>query len=164
MAKSQSVPPWNASSIQGQPQPLSHDEAKQALQQEIAGSNDVLASATTFSPLFPDTIIIDRTKLTIIKRQFFRMADVTSIRIEDVLNATNSLNFFWGSVSITSRIFNNDQIEHIGVFWRSDAKRIKRILQGYVIALQKEIDCSELDSKELSRMLEQLGADNHPGA
>src|SRR5205085_3024609 len=115
-------------------------------------------------PLFPDTIIVDRTKLTIIKRSFFRVADVTSIRIEDVLNTSTSVGFFWGSVIITSRVFNDDQTEHVGMFWRSDAKRLKRIIQGYVIALQKEIDCTQLGTKELAAMLEKLGADNHPSA
>jgi hypothetical protein len=57
---------------------------------------------------------------------------------------------------------NVDQITHIGKFWRDDAKRLKRVGQGYVIALQRSIDCSALETSELATMLEQLGADNHP--
>ncbi len=146
---------------QGNTDRLSKLEAKQALQQAIAGSNQVLASATTVLAFFPDTMTIDRTKITIIKRSFFRSANVMSIRIEDVLNATCTVGPFLGTVSVTSRVMNDEQIADIGKFWRADAKRMKRILQGYVIALQKNIDCSSLDPQELARMLEQLGADNH---
>jgi hypothetical protein len=164
MAKSGQSSSFTTPNIVGHPKPLSHKEAKMALQNEIEGSNEVLATATTAVPIFPDTITIDRTKLTIIKRSFFRMADIISIRMEDILNASTSVGFFWGAVSITSRVFNDDQTEHIGMFWRKDAKRMKRIIQGYVIALQKEIDCSQLSTEELGKMLEKLGADNHPAS
>jgi hypothetical protein len=143
---------------------LSAEKSRAELHEAIEGSNQVLASATTVLAIFPDTMIVDRAKVTIIKRQFFRMAEVMSIRIEDVLNATSTVGPFLGTVSITSRVLNDEQTASIGKFWRSDAKRLKRVLQGYVIALERGIDCSQLETEELSVMLEKLGADNHPSA
>ena len=143
---------------------MSAEEAKQELQEAIRGSNEVLATATTVLTLFPDTMTIDRAKVTIIKRNFYRMADVMSMRIEDVLNATSTVGPFLGTVSVTSRVLNDDQTSTIGKFWRSDAKRLKRVIQGYVIALERKIDCTALETKELAEMLEKLGADNHPNA
>jgi hypothetical protein len=34
-------------------------------------------------------------------------------------------------------------------------------MQGYIIAMQKEIDCNSLETKELAEMLEKLGKDDH---
>jgi hypothetical protein len=141
---------------------MTAEETKQELEEAIRGSNEVLASATTVLALFPDTMIVDRAKVTIVKRRFFRMAEIMSMRIEDVLNATCTVGPLFGTVSVTSRVLNEDQTTHIGRFSRADAKRLKRVVQGYVIALQREIDCSALETAELSGMLEKLGADNHP--
>lgn len=153
-------PPTSESSSRN----VSAEETKQELKEAIRGSNEVLASATTVLALFPDTMIVDRAKVTIIKRNFYRMADIMSMRIEDVLNATCTVGPFLGTVSVTSRVLNEDQTSTIGRFWRADAKRLKRVIQGYVIALQRDIDCSTLETNELADMLEQLGADNHPNA
>ena len=143
---------------------LTAEKSRAELQEAIQGSNQVLASATTVLAVFPDSLVVDRAKVTVIKRQFFRMAEVMSIRVEDVLNATSTVGPFLGTVSITSRVLNDEQTAHIGKFWRADAKRLKRVIQGYVIALERGIDCSQLGTQELSVMLEKLGADNHPTA
>lgn len=139
-------------------------ESREELKQAIKGSNQVLAEATTVLQLFPDTMTVDRAKLTITKRAFFRVAEVMSMRIEDVLNATCTVGPFLGTVTVVSRVMNQDQTSTIGPFWRADAKRLKRVIQGYVIALQRHIDCSALGTRELAHMLEQLGADNHQPA
>lgn len=158
----QSPPPQFSPPPAKSGQSMPHDEAKQQLQQAIEGSNEVLATATTVLALFPDTMTVDRSKVTITKRSFFRTAEIMSIRIEDVLNATSTVGPFLGTVSMVSRVMNEDQTARIGKFWRADAKKLKRVLQGYVIALERDIDCSVLETKELAEMLEKLGADNHP--
>ncbi|HSX06692.1 MAG TPA: hypothetical protein VLG92_03165 [Candidatus Saccharimonadia bacterium] len=138
-------------------------ETRKELQQAIQGSNEILAQGTTLLALFPDTMTIDRAKVTITKRSFYRMAEVMSMQIEDILNATCTVGPIFGTVTIVSRVLNDDQSYTIGRFWRAEAKRLKRVLQGYVIALQRQIDCSKLETRELATMLERLGADNHQG-
>ena len=136
-------------------------ETRAELRQAIIGSNQVLTSSTTIIPIFPDTFTLDRAKLTVTKRQFFSTAEVMSIRVEDILNVEVSLAPFFGSVKIISRIMGVEQTHTIGAFWRKDAIRIKRITQGYIIALQRHIDCSTLGTPELASLLDQLGEDNH---
>jgi hypothetical protein len=147
----------------GQPEkkPLTPEEARVELSHAIEGSNEVLASATTLLTIFSDTLTVDRAKLTVTKRTFWKAAEVMSIRIEDVLNVTSTVGPIFGSVKITSRVFNSEKPYVINHFWREDATRMKRITQGYVIALQRGIDCSSLPIKELSAMLDQLGEDSH---
>jgi hypothetical protein len=157
LPQSSPPPPMQAA----QQKPLSPQEARQELAEAIHGSHQVLASATTAFKIFADTLIIDRAKLTVTKRQFWKTAEVTSIRIEDVLNVTATVGPILGSVTFTSRVFNNEKPYTVTGFWRDDALRMKRIAQGYVIALQRGIDCSALPTKELATMLDKLGVDSH---
>jgi hypothetical protein len=136
---------------------------EQKLEKAIKASNQVLISTSTVFPLtlFPDTMTIDRAKLTITRRQFFQSSEIMSIRLEDILNVTATTGPFFGSLKITSRVMNNEKPFVVSNFWRDDALRLKRILQGYVIAVQKKIDCSALSSNELREMLDRLGEDDH---
>ena len=141
-------------------EPTQAEEAQEQLTQAIVSARKPLATATTVFPftLFPDTIIVDRTKITITHRVFFWTAEVISIRVEDVLNVMADVGPLFGSVKIVTRFFNADKPYTVNYLWRSDALRIKRILQGYVIATQKEIDCTNLDTWRLSKLLEELGS------
>jgi len=146
-----------------QPQePIRHtspEQSKRELQQAINGSTDALATASTAFTFFPDTLTLDRAKVTITKRIFFQAAEVVSMRIEDILNVTATVGPLFGTVKIVSRVFNDEKPYTIGKFWRQDASRLKRIIQGYVIALQRRIDCSTIASAELVPMLDKLGED-----
>lgn len=139
---------------------LTPQETRHDLIQAIRGSNDVLATASTVFTIFPDTLTLDRAKLTVTKRNFFQSSEVMSIQIEDILNVTAVVGPLFGTVNIASRVFTSGPYK-VGKFLRDDALRLKRITQGYVIALQREIDCNALSSAELSVLLDQLGEDDH---
>jgi hypothetical protein len=145
-------------------QPASPEATRQKLQQAIQSSNDVLFTATTALQLFPDTITVDRSKITITRRKFVGTAEVLSFRIEDILNVHATVGPFLGRVMIISRVFSTDTPQMVGKFWRSDAMRLKRIIQGYVIATQNQIDCTALSIEDLVNMLDELGQDEHPAA
>ncbi|MEK7153621.1 MAG: hypothetical protein AAB834_06735 [Patescibacteria group bacterium] len=134
-------------------------EAERQLVQAISGSSEILAKATTVFPfmLFPDDVTIDRTQVTIAHRSFFRIGEVNSIRIEDILNVNANVGPFFGSLQIYTRFFNTKKPLIVNWLWRNDALRIKRILQGYLIAIKKGIDCTALSTKELSADLDELG-------
>ncbi|HSX05652.1 MAG TPA: hypothetical protein VLF69_04245 [Candidatus Saccharimonadales bacterium] len=141
--------------------PMTAEESRHELEIVIKSSNQVLAQVNTVLSFFPDTMTVDREKITVTKRWFFRMAEIQTFRIEDVLNVACSVGPILGTLSITTRVVNIDQTIVVGKFWRSDAKRLKRIAQGYVSALQRNIDCHALGTQELATLLEELGADNH---
>lgn len=157
--KPQTPPPTNQQRPTNTP-PTPH-ETRQELAQAIHGSNEVLTSATTAFKIFNDTLIVDRAKLTVTKRTFWRASEVMSIRMEDLLNVTATVGPIFGSVKIVSRVMNADKPYEITNFWRDDALRVKRITQGYVIALQQGIDCNSLPADELAHMLDKLGEDAH---
>lgn len=132
-----------------------------SLKRLVRKSHEVLASARTvfLIKLFPDDIVIDRTKITIIKRSFFWSSSVISIRVEDVLNVATDVGPLFGSVTIASRVMNSVDHFQISSLWRGDAIFIKHIIQGYVFALQNNVDVSKLPRKELLEMLSELGHD-----
>lgn len=132
------------------------------LKKMVYQSKEMIARVQTIFPLtlFPDDIILDRTKITIIKRNFFWSADVISIRIEDVLNVSSSVGPFFGSVSISSRVMNSVDHFEVDRLWRSDAIEIKKLIQGYMIAKHSEVAIDDLPVEELVAMLEDLGDDS----
>ncbi len=132
---------------------------KEELVQAIGDSHDVLARATTVFPLtlFPDTVTVDRSKITITHRDFFKVGEVVSLQIEDILNVIANVGPFFGSLKISTRFFDPEKPVTVDHLWRDDALRIKRIVQGYLVARQKEIDCNALSTKELAKTLDELG-------
>mgnify|MGYP000985882093 CR=1 FL=1 len=138
-------------------------DPKEGLQKLIRKSHQLLASAqTVILPinLFPDSVTIDRTKVTITKRAFFWTSSVISIRIEDVLNVACSTGPIFGSLIISSRIMNSTDHYEIDYFWRKDALYLKQLIQGYVIAQHNRIETSHLNRKELIKTLLELGRDS----
>jgi len=129
------------------------------LTQVIGNAQDVLLRATTVFPftLFPDTLTLDRSKLTITHRGFLNAGEVLSINIEDILNVTATVGPIFGAIKISTRFFDTTKPYTIDKFSRSDALKIKRITQGYVIAKQQGIDCSALSNHELTKLLDELG-------
>lgn len=135
------------------------EKAKQELQSAVKGTHEVLIEATTVFPLtlFPDTVYVDREKITVTQRLFFKLSEVVSIRLEDVLSITADAGPFLGSLKISTRFFDPKKPYSVNYLWRHDALKIKRIVQGYIVALQKNIDCSTLPVPELRNILDKLG-------
>lgn len=135
------------------------DTASEDLEKIIHQSHEVLAQASTVFPvtLFPDTVVVDRTKVTIIKRDFFWSSDTMTFRIEDVLNAEVTVGPLFGSLIIASRVMSTTDHFRIDHFWRNDAIYLKRIIQGYVIAQHNKIDVAHLSTEELVKTLSGLG-------
>ena len=140
------------------------EKIEKKLTEAIGDSHDVMIRATTVFPLtlFPDTLTVDRTKLTITHRNFLHSGEVLSIRIEDILNVTASVGPLFGSVKISTRFFDPGKPYEVDHFWRADALKIKRIVQGYLIAKQQKVDCSKLSTTELAKMLDKLGKVDAP--
>ena len=121
-------------------------------------AQDILLKTQTVFPftLFPDTLTIDREKITLANRFFFRVAKVNSTPINDITSVEANIGPFFGSLTITSQFFVNNQ-RVIKFLTREDAVKIRSLLQGFIIAKQKEIDCSKIEKVELVTMLTQLG-------
>ncbi len=121
-------------------------------------AHDVLFEANTVFPftLFPDTVTLDRQKLTIAKRLFFRVAKIASSPIADIQSAQANVGPFFGSIQLTSRFFFTNQ-RSVNFLWRRDALRLQHLLQGYIIAHEKHVDCTQIPTHQLIELLDDLG-------
>jgi hypothetical protein len=86
------------------------DEHTEKLFKEAKGASEILHKADTVFPLtlFPDTVTIDREKLSISYRVFFRVARVISTPLDDIESVDANVGPFFGSLRITSRFFVNN--------------------------------------------------------
>lgn len=131
------------------------------LKSMVKRSHQVLASVRTvlFMTIFPDSIVVDRSKISIIKRNFFWNTNVISFQIEDVLNVSCSTGPLFGSLTIASRVMSTVDHFNVNYLWRNDAVFMKHLIQGHIIAKNNKLDTDKLTRKELVEMLCELGGD-----
>jgi hypothetical protein len=134
-------------------------QARRQLNQIVNDSQDILVSVKTAFPfdLFPDSISVDRTQVTITHRRFFAMGGVTSIRIPDILNVTADVGPFFGMLRISTRYFDPDRPYEVRWLWRDDALRLKTIIIGLVVAIKEAVDASSVASNELVAKAAEVG-------
>jgi hypothetical protein len=110
-------------------------EVHEKLIEMTENAHDVLFTADTFFllTLVPDTITLDREKLTVVDRYFYRIAKITTVPISSMISADVSVGPFFGSVHMTSKYF-IDNTHTVRFLWRKDAEEIHRLLQGFIIA------------------------------
>jgi hypothetical protein len=128
------------------------------LRELTAKSQDVLYEATTVWPftLFPDTITLDREKLTIANRYFWRTANITSVPVGEIMSAEATVGPFFGSLHLTFRFFANNE-RTISFLPHRAAIEMQRLIHGYIVAHRREIDVSSVSKDELCKLLKELG-------
>lgn len=131
------------------------------LKRMVKRSHQVLASVRTvlFMTIFPDSIVVDRSKISIIKRNFFWNSNVISFQIEDVLNVSCSVGPLFGSLTLASRVMSTVDHFNVNYLWRNDAIFMKHLIQGHIIAKNNKLKTDKLTRKELVEMLCELGGD-----
>jgi hypothetical protein len=132
------------------------------LKTAVKKSHQVLASARTVFPmmLFPDSIIVDRTKVSIIKRDFFWTSNVISFQVEDLLNVSCAVGPIFGSLTIASRVMSTVDHFNVNYLWRQDAIFIKNLIQGHIIAKNNNLETDHLTTEETIATLCELGTDS----
>jgi hypothetical protein len=131
---------------------------RQQLASIAENAQDILVTATAVFPFdfFPDSISVDRTKVTIHKRLFFGQTEVKSLQVEDILNVEIDAGPLFASLKITSRVPNQPPME-VHYLPKHQAAEIHSIIEGYNIARAKKIDCSTIPKKDLVPLLVRLG-------
>jgi hypothetical protein len=143
------------------PQSNSQEQPEIALQKVIKESNEILVTASTIGPIHKNALTLTRTKLFGEERAGLGNVSVMSVRIEDVLNVNGEVGPVSGFIEISTKFTSPGKPYRIGSFHRKDVLKLKRIIQGYIIALQKNINTSPIPLPELSQMLYDLGEDDY---
>lgn len=131
------------------------------LKRTVKKAHEVLANVQTVFPLtlFPDSIVVDRTKVSIKKRSFFLTSNTISFQIEDILNVSCGTGPIFGSLTIASRVMSTIDHFQIDRLWRADAIFLKHLIQGHIIAKNNKLETDQLSIEEMIETLRELGLD-----
>lgn len=121
-------------------------------------THDMLYEATSVFPFnfFPDTVTLDREKLTIAERFFWRVAKITSVPVSEIMTTQANVGPFFGSLHIVFSFFVDNERD-VKFLWREDAQELQKLLQGYIIAHKRKINTTNLSTKELKILLKDIG-------
>lgn len=152
------VPEQVGNEVKLEPAQQEPDEIHEKLIDLTEKAHDLLFKADTVFPftLFPDTIALDREKITIANRSFFRTANIITVPISSLVSAEATVGPFFGSIHMTSKYFvQNTHSVHF--LRRQDATEVHRLLQGYIIAQERNVDVSDVEKEDLKALLHDLG-------
>lgn len=137
----------------------------------ITERNDsVLFEAKAFFPfdLFPDKLIIDTTKLSIISKSFFMTEQVTTVNLKDITDVSVETSLFLGNLNVTylPRTPTPSAVHpshcKISLLRRSQALRAHNILRGLIIANEEKVDIFKIPLDKLTSTLERFGDSKAP--
>jgi hypothetical protein len=125
---------------------------------------EMLRARTVFPfTLFPDTLVIDTTKVTFARKQLFATEYVVTIPLKDLSDVTIQTVLFLGSLIIkympqSNSPGMNQPVEiRIANLERKDAIKAKNVLKGALVAKAEEIDIAKLPPDEIVKVLEKFG-------
>jgi len=133
-------------------------EADTGTVRETPKRPELLADVQSAFPftLFPDSINIDRRKITVIHRAFLSKSVVVSVPLADIHRVELTTGPVLASLKIMAKFFDNKPLS-VNFLKKSDAFLVKRLLDGFIIAIERNLDCSIMPKDELIAMLKSLG-------
>lgn len=141
------------------------EQTKQKLENIIDRHDIEIMRASSVFPfqLFPDTLIIDTTKITIIQKTLFATETIHSCSLKDLSDVNVQTALFLATLYIRympqspSPGMNEPKEVSINCLKRSDAIKAKNILRGVLIASAENIDIATLSPEEVATVLEKFG-------
>ena len=115
-----------------------------------------IKSTFPFDPL-PDELIVDRHKISLIKRPFFFSERVTSLSYDDISNVVIEHSMVFASLEISHKIFGMQPLT-MHYLRKKEADKVKQLILGLIIAKKegnKEI--FSLSRQELIKKASELG-------
>ncbi len=140
---------------------------EQETQEKIAVVNrncdNVLLQIKTVFPfdLFPDTIIIDENKVSIVHKTFFASESITSILLKELTDVSVETNIFFAKLNFTySHHPMRPMYESVSFLRKAEALESKRILEGLlVLRIGEHVDLQRAHPAERVSEIERLGQD-----
>ena len=124
----------------------------------VKNSNDILMSVSTIFPykLFPTTINVEATRITIITRQLLS-SQVHSVDIKDISSVFIETSFIFASLTLISKTYAQKEFV-IDYLWKKEAILIRRIIEGLRMFEKKDINTTNFSREELLNKLAELSA------
>jgi hypothetical protein len=108
--------------------------------------------------LFPDSVIIDRAKVTYALYLFFYSRRYFPILIENIRTVWVTTNLFFGALTVEIKGLElRDQQKTVEHLWKADAIKAHRIITGLIAIHEEKIDITSLSNQEVLEMTEKIG-------
>lgn len=124
-------------------------------------SVEPLFRAQTVFPfeVFPDRIIIDHHKVTLIHTMFFFSYEIQSIFIHNIKDVITDTSLLFGSLRILPDGYNETwaDIKHL---WKKDAIKARNIISGLILGYKEGINIRKVETQNLQQQIESLGMVN----
>ncbi len=119
-------------------------------------SNRIIISTSSMFPwdIFPNTINVEETRVTIIHRQLFA-SQVHSVDIKSISNVFIDTDLFFAAITIVSSTFEENNIK-IMKLRKNEAILTRRMIGGLRTFIEKDIDTSKYTAEELISKLKEL--------
>lgn len=104
---------------------------------------------------FPNEIIIDITKITVIDRSFFMTGGIQSIYLKDIYDVEVETGPFFSTLLVSDQYFSPNKLE-VKYLKKKDALKSREIMSGIICAIKMGIDLTKIDSSHLESNLREL--------
>lgn len=127
----------------------------------VKKSGRVLLRARAVFPFdfFPDTIVIDESKINIIHGVFFYAHQVQSIIVQHVKDVLVDRSLLFSTLRILPDGFSEEWVT-VRYLSNKDAVRARRIILGLLVGYKEGIDITKVETENLEKKIEALGAVN----
>ena len=156
--KQYSQKPGHTNQKQEEKEPTKKEIITEKLEKLADKSSDVLLKVSTVFPftLFVNDIIVDPYKVNVVFREFFYSEHIHSIMVKDILDVVVETSVFFATVKIVDQGYTENSV-NVSYLKREDALRLRKIIQGLVIAHRQAVDLSQLNPAHIKNKAEELG-------
>jgi hypothetical protein len=130
------------------------DELEKVIQETTESIGEICFSAI----FIKKKLTLTRRKIKYVVRKGLGAVGSRTIDVDEIKNVNASLGPMLGIIYFTHE--SNDFPSEIGHFWRGDVVKMKRLINGYVIAHEQEIDLAYTPKENLVPVLIKLGTDD----
>ena len=143
---------------------IAKEDTRQTIEQETKlrsltkKSHHILFKCRSVFPfdLFPDEISIEPSQINISVKTFFFTSHLLTIPIKNIADVHLQTTPFFASLKFIDRTFVENSFE-INFLIIHDAERVRKIVQGLIIASAEDINVDKIDTDTLKEQVEQLG-------
>lgn len=134
------------------------EEHEEMFEDVLKRSRTVLFHAKTIFPfdLFPNDLIIDITKVTVVNRSFFLSGETQSIHIRDIMDVRVETGPFFSSLTMLDLGYIQRNKLHVNYLKKKDAVRARQIIEVLIAATKAGVDLTKIPRRDLISRLPEL--------
>ncbi len=132
----------------------------QKLDEMVQVCEEPLIQIKTVFPfvLFPNEVIVDIIKVSIVYGNFFASKQIHSVLIKDISDIVVETNLFFATLKIIDIGYTDSTID-INYLKKTEGDRVRKVIQGLVMAHRHGVNLTQVDTENLLEKLESLGTD-----